>query len=892
MKKVVWLLGIVLPVLFSQNARAISNSEKLKSSLIFDCDYYVDKRNNYDLRNLKSCDAAKNHWLSHGVYEGRRSSPFFHVKDYVAMHSDLKKAYGTNYYKIALHYYNHGKSEGRKTRWALESTVFNASDYKHFNDDLKINGVDMNDAQLKDHWAREGVFDGRRASFTFDVHEYVRMYSDIRVHSAVEDINATDYLVGVNHFARAGFKERRGGTRFLRKPYFNCDEYRQINKDLSNMTCLQASKHWLKSGLREGRVGTSDFSIKEYLNDNPKLKQRFGSQYYIAWHYYIRHGVKSNFYEINEAGGITFNDLENYWVSNLTPRPETAKFTDSRTVIQSKINSIKSNEENEYGVLKFTAGEYQLNCAPNTWCLELNTANKILLEGEIDPFTGEVLTTFVIKNAQSGVFYLEESKDVIIKNINIVYDTVPFIQGTITAINKANRTFELALDADLKSMGADDFTLVEDDKGTATTEDDLNNIMFGFLLDDKQPTRKRKTRSHYSVKEVSEKSFNKFEIELVNDEHMANFSSDATIGNRFVMIERNDKRHAIYVHDSRGGNVEFHNISMDASPGLSVMLQRNEKTDFVFNNLQIKPKKESWFLSTNGDGIHAQSNRGKIILANSYFQGMADDATNFYANEIRVKKLLDTTSEGIKTHISAYQFAVGDTVQFLSEDKFLIETVVKKVNQESGTANDYVIFGEIPNEIKQDNVFCTNSEECTVGDLLKRYITYNVDRSSTNSIVQNNIFAPNRRSGVLAKSDGIAIKDNVFMFTDVNAINLSSDSTEGPLIKSATIEGNKMGVGQVMTKSESIKVVMPFSNNSSFKKVDITNNEISNCTIECIKFEKRHSDCVSNNLFTFNNGYSRLDWNEPDESRLVVKGTTCVDENRFYDDRPQIYDTH
>lgn len=62
-------------------------------------------------------DTAVNHWKKFGIKEGRASAPNFHVKEYLANYSDLRKAYGDKgYARAILHYFNSGINEGRSGR--------------------------------------------------------------------------------------------------------------------------------------------------------------------------------------------------------------------------------------------------------------------------------------------------------------------------------------------------------------------------------------------------------------------------------------------------------------------------------------------------------------------------------------------------------------------------------------------------------------------------------------------------------------------------------------------------------------------------------------------------------------------------------------------------------
>jgi hypothetical protein len=55
--------------------------------------------------------AALNHWRTHGIHEGRIGSPFFNVKYYKSIHSDLTNM--TNE-EAARHWMNFGIKEGRQ----------------------------------------------------------------------------------------------------------------------------------------------------------------------------------------------------------------------------------------------------------------------------------------------------------------------------------------------------------------------------------------------------------------------------------------------------------------------------------------------------------------------------------------------------------------------------------------------------------------------------------------------------------------------------------------------------------------------------------------------------------------------------------------------------------
>nr|MBO5337726.1 VanW family protein [Lachnospiraceae bacterium] len=94
------------------SAEAAKNTVKL-SNITFDMDYYY---NTYpDLQNAIGYDYAAlyNHYLQHGLKEGRSGSAEFNCMIYRNNYSDLQTAFQEDYSSYCLHYEQHGKSEGR-----------------------------------------------------------------------------------------------------------------------------------------------------------------------------------------------------------------------------------------------------------------------------------------------------------------------------------------------------------------------------------------------------------------------------------------------------------------------------------------------------------------------------------------------------------------------------------------------------------------------------------------------------------------------------------------------------------------------------------------------------------------------------------------------------------
>ena len=91
------------------------------SNLTFDMDYYY---NTYaDLQTAIGYDytALYNHYLKHGLKEGRSGSAEFNCKTYRNNYNDLQTAFQEDYASYCLHYEQYGKTEGRN---AIEQLFF------------------------------------------------------------------------------------------------------------------------------------------------------------------------------------------------------------------------------------------------------------------------------------------------------------------------------------------------------------------------------------------------------------------------------------------------------------------------------------------------------------------------------------------------------------------------------------------------------------------------------------------------------------------------------------------------------------------------------------------------------------------------------------------------
>lgn len=95
--------------------------------------------------------AARSHWISNGVYEGRQVG--FDALEYVASYSDLIGVFGTNRAAAASHFLDAGRGEGR-------SVSFDADEYMTANPDVAA-AFSWNNDMATLHYIASGFYEGR-----------------------------------------------------------------------------------------------------------------------------------------------------------------------------------------------------------------------------------------------------------------------------------------------------------------------------------------------------------------------------------------------------------------------------------------------------------------------------------------------------------------------------------------------------------------------------------------------------------------------------------------------------------------------------------------------------------------------------------------------------------
>jgi hypothetical protein len=228
----------------------------------------------------------------------------FDYKYYADNNADLKKAFGYNETELRNHYIKYGIKEGR-----VASNLFDVKYYLNNNADLKKTfGDDYTSAY--NHFVIYGFREGRPSS---------KIYYGLYYGSAYKDLILFDSYDLMSHFKNYGLKEGRKATNvidltpiditgYLFNSTFYADLYEDVRKFFGyNETELR--NHYINYGIKEGRIASIFFDPKYYLNKYSDLKDAFGNNYTLAYNHFIKNGI-------NEGRTASIYFDVNYYLNN------------------------------------------------------------------------------------------------------------------------------------------------------------------------------------------------------------------------------------------------------------------------------------------------------------------------------------------------------------------------------------------------------------------------------------------------------------------------------------------------------------------------------------------------------------------------------------------------
>lgn len=117
----------------------------------------------------------------------------------------------------------------------------------------------MTNQQLKQHYKRHGIYEGRRPNPFFDPKYYLKNYSDLRTKFDKPSNKKNRYFDALQHWLVFGIQEGRSGSTMW-DPGWYLKNYKDVAKVFGKGNWGGAFTHFLRHGIKEGRLGSASFS--------------------------------------------------------------------------------------------------------------------------------------------------------------------------------------------------------------------------------------------------------------------------------------------------------------------------------------------------------------------------------------------------------------------------------------------------------------------------------------------------------------------------------------------------------------------------------------------------------------------------------------------------------
>lgn len=299
----------------------ITSYKGINYSSIYDFNYYIEKYPDLKAAFGFNDEAAIQHFVTRGMKEGRQASREFDYKIYMENYPGLVKKYGTDRVKYYLDYLQTGKKLGRNgaTKNPLStldgvdySAVYDFNYYQNKYPDIKAAFGNNEEATLR-HFVKYGMKEGRQGNEAFDVFSYRNEYSDLR------QAFGSNRELYYTHYTLYGQYENRiaTGVTTVRNPItkgvividgqetvvdfaavydFNyyINRYPDLKAAFKNDD-IGALKHFIKSGMREGRQASERFNLAYYKGTYADLRKNIGvsvNDNYKYYLHYINRGIR------------------------------------------------------------------------------------------------------------------------------------------------------------------------------------------------------------------------------------------------------------------------------------------------------------------------------------------------------------------------------------------------------------------------------------------------------------------------------------------------------------------------------------------------------------------------------------------------------------------------
>ncbi len=303
----------------------------------------------------------------------------------------------------------------------------------------------------------------------------------------------------------------------------------------------------------------------------------------------------------------------------------------------------------------------------------------------------------------------------------------------------------------------------------------------------------------------------------------------ANVGDRICCRFHTGPYISYVIHALNTQGLYLENVRCYSCPA-GFILAPDGNSDFFFRNIKVEVEKgKEKLLGSNEDCIHLNNFAGKLIVKDSYFTGIGDDALNIHSQVASVdsvdKNTLTISSgrEGIS--LSPIYAFKGETIEFFDENR------------------NSIGFADVK-KISGNKLFFSNLPE---GAENARYLQ-NVSCAAT-TVIDNCTVKFGRARGFLLQTKNAVVKNCNFENLRLSAILMSPDFTywhEAGFVENILIKDNSFKNCSSLTRD--FGVIHASSSHDAFSgsfKCKLGHKNITVC-------DNTFSDCKSKPIVTYN----------------------------------------
>ena len=367
--------------------------------------------------------------------------------------------------------------------------------------------------------------------------------------------------------------------------------------------------------------------------------------------------------------------------------------------------------------LLFEKGRYDLfTNKNNSHLVELNGASNIVIDGNG--------SEIIIHDPLMGFMSIFKCSNIIVKNLFIDYDPLPFVQGKIVAVNQDTNSFDIKIDEGFPKL----------------TDPMFQNASrcWGMLMDPTIPGKlKDGAPNLFGSKNFKEISEGVFSVTFETN-RLLKF---VEVGDLYVHIARTNGKTIFKSGSSK--NITYLNVTNYTSPAGSYNAFDMEEWNIIGCEVKLKPGR---IHSANADCIHANGGKFGPWIENSLFEGYSDDAMNLKATRAIILRQESPTELVVKAAVIK-----GDIIRIFNPREGIL------IGKYEIVANKFL--GDREMQITLDQPI---NQKLNVGEDKTNDIVYVDSQSNESFVVRNNTFKNARRYGLLLQSSNGVIERNLF----------------------------------------------------------------------------------------------------------------------------------